>query len=128
MSDSTPTANDFKKVPDLSGAETGVAERRGESSGEKEAAAVAAGTLEEESKRLEHRRSERLRDYIHGAMLGVVLVIGVLIGIAIVVVAWHHLVPESWCWLSGTQLGVLETFLFSGALVSGGARYITARM
>ena len=125
MNDRHPI-DDFKRVPDLGRVETGAAERLGESSGEKEAAAVAAGTLEEQSKRSEHRRSERLRDHIHRAMVCLVWLILFLIVIAILVVSWHHLVPEGWCWLSAIQLGVL--FLFSGALVAGAARYITARV
>jgi len=122
------TQNDFRRVPDLSEAETGAAEQDRESSGEREAAAVAAGTLEEESKRSEHIRSESLRDHVHRGMLALVWLIFILIAFAILVVTWHHLVPESWCWLSNTQLGVLETFLFSGALVSAAAGYIRVRI
>jgi hypothetical protein len=42
--------------------------------GEKEAAAVAAGRLEEESKLAEHRRTERLRNHVNRAAVAMCVI------------------------------------------------------
>jgi hypothetical protein len=64
--------NDFKRIPELAGAETEPASITEHAEGQKEAAAVAAGTLEEESKRAEHCRTERLRNHVNRAAIAAV--------------------------------------------------------
>ena len=48
----------------------------------------------------------------------VVRVIVFVLVVAILIVAWHHLLPESWRWLDADDLSGIMTFLFSGAVIS----------
>lgn len=88
----------------------------------KEAAGAAAGTLEEQTLAL----TQSLRRHINWAVLLLVWLSALLIAIALAVAAFHHLTP--WGWLTESQLAVLDTFLFSGALVSTVGRYISTRI
>ncbi|MDQ6869142.1 MAG: hypothetical protein M3178_12355 [Pseudomonadota bacterium] len=120
--------NDFKRIPELAGAETEPASITGDAEGQKEAAAVAAGTLEEESKRAEHRRTERLRNHVNRAAIAAVWLFFLLFAFGIVAVAWHYLTPEKYAWLSDSQLTTLKTFLASGAITGTAGRYLAARI
>ncbi len=128
MSDEA-AANDFKTIPGPTVAESeGNPAAGGDLSGEKEAAAVAAGTLEEESKKAEHGRSERLRNHIHRAVIGIIWIIFGLAAIALLAVAAHYMLPGRFAWLSDDQLSKLQTFLFSGAVTGAAGRYLTTRV
>jgi hypothetical protein len=64
-----PPTEEFKTVPDLAGTtELRSEDAQGQSSGEKEAAAVASGSLEEETRRAEHGRSERFNPFTEHIM------------------------------------------------------------
>jgi hypothetical protein len=117
--------NDFKRIPELAGTESEPASITGDTEGQKEAAAVAAGTLEEESKRAEHRRTERLRNHVNVAAIAVVWI---FFSLGIIAVAWHYLMPEKYAWLSDSQLTALKTFLASGAITGTAGRYLAARV
>lgn len=111
---------EFRKIPETAGSESHSIP--GDTAGEKEAAALGAGTLEEQSKQL----TQSLRRHINFSILVLVWLSVGLIGTALIVAAIHHL--TLWGWLSEIQLAVLDTFLFSGALVSTAGRYIVARV
>ena len=93
----------------------------------KEEEAVASGSLETqnlEKQRNAHRRGERFRELFS---LGMQLLFGTIILItiiAVLVVAWHHLTPEKYAWLSEDQLQQIRTFLFSGAVISAVSSHI----
>jgi hypothetical protein len=126
MDDEPP--NDFKRIPASAGEETESASVTGDVEGQKEAAAVAAGTLEKESKRAEQSRTERLRNHVNRAAIGAVWLFFSLFSAGIVVVAWHYLMPEKYAWLSDSQLTVVKTFLASGVITGTAGRYLSARV
>ena len=79
----------------------------------------------EERKGIEHeeetnkfRRSEKFRNLFWGGMQWLAGTIIAMTIIVVVVVAFHHLVPDSWSWLTKDQLSDLRTFLFSAAVIS----------
>ena len=126
MNDEQP--NDFKTIPASADAETEPTPVTGDQEGQKEAAAVAAGTLEIESKRAEHRRTERLRDHVNLAAIVAVWFFFFLFVLAIGVIAWHYLTPEKWAWLSDSQLTAVKTFLASSAVTGAAGRYLAVRV
>jgi hypothetical protein len=126
MNDEQP--NDFKKIPELAGAETEAASATTDAKGQKEAAAVAAGTLEEESKRAEHNRTERLRNHVNRAAIVAVWFFFFLFVLAIGVIAWHYLMPEKLALLSDSQLTAVKTFLASSAITGAAGRYLAVRV
>jgi hypothetical protein len=124
-----PPAEDFKIVPDIAGVPEVQPEGLPEpTSGEKEAASLASGTLEEESKKAEHSRTERLRNHVHRAAVCSVWLLFFLVTSALIIVAYHYLVSERYCWLSDGQLTTVTTFLTSGAISAAAVRYMTARI
>jgi hypothetical protein len=124
-----PPIEEFKTVPDLAGTtELRSEDAQGQSSGEKEAAAVAAGTLEDESKKAEHGRIERLRNHVNMAALGGVWLLFFLFTSATLIVALHYMMPTKWCWLTDGQLTAMTTFLTSGAISGAAVRYMTTRI
>src|SRR5829696_8643622 len=88
------SADEFKTVPQLGATELGASVARGESDGEKEAAAVAAGTLEEQSRIL----TQSLRKHTNLAILVLIWLSVILVGMALIVAVFHHLSP--WGWLT----------------------------
>jgi hypothetical protein len=100
----------------------------GDSDARREAAALAAGTLEEESKRGEHRRSERFREHISRVSLVVVWFLFALFAIATLILAFHYLTPKTWGWLEPDQLDTLRTVVFSGAITSTATAYFVKRV
>jgi len=113
--DTAPTAPPFKQIPDTAGSED-AASVPGDTAGQREAAAVGAGTLEEQTRAL----TQSLRRHINFSILVLIWLSVVLVGVALIVAAIHHLSP--WGWLTEMKLAVLDTFLFSGALVSTAGR------
>ena len=90
-----------------------------------DARSIAESGRLEERKDIEHeeeinkiRRNEKFRDLFWGGMQWLVRTIIVMTIIVVLVVAWHHLVPESWGWLTRDRLSDLRTFLFSAAVIS----------
>ena len=74
--------------------------------------------IEHEGETNKFRRSEKFRDLFWGGMRWLVGTIIVMTITVVVVVAFHHLVPESWSWLTKDQLSDLRIFLFSAAVIS----------
>lgn len=128
MNDAPPLSEPLQQVPSLEVAAAPVVTARNDERAQKEAAGFAAGTLEEASRRAEHGRSEQLRTHIHRAVLCGVWLGCVLFVLALLIVAWHYLAPERFGWLSADQLGIVKTFLFSGALVTAGGNYFGKRV
>ena len=59
-----------------------------------EAAAMAAGKLDQESRYREHTRTERIRDHVSRAAICVVWLLFLLYATAFLVLAWHYLAPH----------------------------------
>src|ERR1044071_4148 len=93
----------FKKIPESAGTE---AASGTDIAGEREATALGAGTLEEQTLAL----TRSLRTHINWAILCLVWLSAILIAAALIVVAIHHL--TAWHWLTETQLAILDTLLF----------------
>ena len=72
----------------------------------------------------EHKRNERIRDVIAGGTLWLIRAIILSVFITVIVVAFHHLAPDRWHWLSEDQLTDLRTVLFSGAVVGAVSSYV----
>lgn len=72
----------------------------------------------------EHKRNEEIRDVISSGTLWLIRAIIFSVFITIIVVAFHHLAPENWQWLSEGQLADLRTVLFSGAVVGAVSSYV----
>jgi hypothetical protein len=119
MADDAAPNGGFKRIPDAAVEDLPTS---GDAAGQKEAAAVEAGTLEEQSRVL----TQSIRRHINLSILVLIWLSVALIAIALIVAAIHHL--STWGWLSEIQLSVLDTFLFSGALVSAAGRYIVTRV
>lgn len=90
-----------------------------------DARSIAEARRLEERKDIEHeeeinkiRRSEKFRNLFWSGMQGLVGIIIPIIGIVVLAVAFHHLVPDSWGWLTSDRLSDLRTFLFSAAVIS----------
>ena len=72
--------------------------------------------LEVTELRQEHQRTERLRIWFAIGVRLLVAIIFFWIAIALSVVAWHYLTPESLQWMEPDALGTVSTVLFSGTL------------
>jgi len=127
MSSRTPLSGDRPRVPRVN-AEVTASAKGDDTAAEREAKALAQGTLEEQSKRGEHRRSERLRDNISNVAVIVVWVLFALFVFATLVLAWHYLTPKRWAWLEQDQLDTLRTVVFSGAITSTATAYFVKRV
>lgn len=93
-----------------------------------ESAGFAHKNLEEVAGRNEHTRRQRLLENMSWAAV-IMFWLGVaIVAAAVVSVAWHYLLPESFAWLSTRQLEKLQAMLLSGtvfSLISGyAARYL----
>ena len=89
---------------------------------ESEAAAIAAGNLEEVSQRKEHGRRERFRDHAAIGAIAIFWLVILATCLSIVALAIHFLTP--WGWLDPNQLTALKTYVFSGAVVAAITGYI----
>ena len=84
--------------------------------------------LEQERKRNEHKRTESFRKiYSEGINWTVRLIFGIIIAI-LLVVTWHHLMPEVLRWLEDEDLSRLHSVLFSGAVVSAVTMHINKNL
>jgi len=123
-----PASGDRPRVPKVQAESAASQTGDGNNDAQREAKAFAEGTLEEQSRRGEHRRSERLRDHISTVAVIVVWVLFALFMIASVVLAWHYLTPGKWGWLEESQLNTLRTLVFSGAITSTATAYFVKRV
>jgi hypothetical protein len=121
MANDAGSAGQFKQIPANAGSEDERTPTE-DTAGEREAVALDAGTLEDQTKAL----TQSLRKHVNWAVLLLIWLSAALIAVALIIAAFHHLTP--WGWLTEIQLAVLDTFLFSGALVSTAGRYIVARV
>lgn len=83
---------------------------------EGETRGMAAQDLGAESLRSEHRRKEKLRNVFAAGVRALIIVIFVLIGIALLLVAWHYLGLERYKWIPDEDMKTVSTVLFSGTL------------
>lgn len=72
--------------------------------------------LYEEAKRLDSRRSQKVKDELFWCLRTALRTITVLILAAVTVWAWHLVMPDRWRWLSAEDRDLLQTILLSGAL------------
>jgi hypothetical protein len=91
--------------------------------GAKEAVALANNTLEDESKRNDHKRREGIRDHAKWGAVTLFWIFVVLVIFSIFAFAFHLLMPVAWHWLSLDQQDKIKTILFSGALASVATGY-----
>jgi hypothetical protein len=116
MNDETKPA-DLQEVPGPLKVQADATPALDDKKAEAEAAAISSKTLEQEASANEHTRRERFRNNVaQGALCLVWVVIG-LIAASCLALAWHYLMPEKWAWMSETQLGHVQTFVFSSAVV-----------
>ena len=87
--------------------------------------AVELGNLERSTKRNEHRRRERLRDWLAAGVPGLIVLMAAITALAIMALGWHYLAPAVWAWLSEGQLKAVRTFIFSGAVISAVSTHVT---
>lgn len=93
----------------------------GDQLAEQEAKAIANDELEQKARTADHGRSERLKDHLIKAAIGVFWLTVALAITALVILGWHVLMPDKWCWLSSESVGQLKALL-SGVVLSGGAQ------
>ena len=87
--------------------------------------AAESGDLERSTRRNEHRRRERLRDWLAAGVLGLIALVIAVTAVAIGALGWHYLAPTVWAWLSEEQLKAVRTFIFSGAVISAVSTHVT---
>lgn len=73
-----------------------------------EVTGLAAGTLDAEAKSNEHRRRETLRDVAHGSAVILIVLLVIMAGVAMCIIAFHWLTPESIHFLTPAQIDRLE--------------------
>lgn len=72
--------------------------------------------LEATEARQEHLRREKLRALFAKGVVCLVALVFLLVGCALIAVAWHYLTPVRWHWMEEEALGTVSTVLFSGTL------------
>ena len=87
--------------------------------------AVETEDLERSTRRNEHRRRERLRDWLAAGVLCLIVLMAAITALAIGALGWHYLAPAAWAWLSEEQLKAVRTFIFSGAVISAVSTHVT---
>jgi hypothetical protein len=73
----------------------------------------------QDKKSREHVREQNIKDVIHRVLVNIILVSGVLLGLAVGVRVLHMILPECWNWLSEKQINTLDNlakYAGSGAL------------
>lgn len=66
--------------------------------------------------RQEHQRREKLRAIFAKGVALLVILVFILVGFALLFVAWHYLTPASRHWMEDEALDTVSTVLFSGTL------------
>ena len=77
-----------------------------------------------EEKTNKHRRAEKFRDLFSRGIQWLIRIVIFVMVVTLLVVAWHHLTPAHWHWLTTDQLADLRTFIFSGAVISAVTTHI----
>ena len=95
---------------------------------EGEISALKAQALSAESQRNEHNRNEKLRNVVAWGVSILLLVIFCLAVIALLILAWHYLGPESLKWMSDENLSLVSTILSSGAISAFLGHYVRIRI
>ena len=121
-------SSDKPRVPKVQAEADASQSAGGDKEAKREARAFAEGTLEEQSRRGEHRRSERFRDHISNVAVTVIWLLFSLFIVATLILTWHYLTPEKWGWLNAEQLNTLRTVVFSGAITSTATAYFVKRI
>lgn len=85
-------------------------------------------TLDSLGRKKEYERKEKLRD-VFGMGARCLLGLGFfIVGISLMLVAWHYLTPDSWHWMLGDRLDTMRTALFSGGLFAFLGLYVRDRI
>lgn len=88
---------------------------------QKEAVALADGTLEDLAKAGEHTRNEKIRNAVGTAGVWVVWILFIIVVAAVITVSWHYIMPEKWTWLTPQQVSDLK-----GPLIGAGTGFAGA--
>ena len=78
---------------------------------------IARGRLDlnEEAKRSEHRRRERLHDALSAGGITLVRILTEMVILIIAIMGWHYFGPEKWAWMSSEQIDRAETAIAGSA-------------
>lgn len=71
---------------------------------------------EKEAKRRDAQRTQKVKDELFWCLRTALRTITVLVLAAVIVWAWHLVMPDRWRWLSAEDRDLLQTILLSGAL------------
>lgn len=113
-------------VPDFS---SPIVENSPDNKSEKEAAAIAAGTLDEAAKRNEHDRTEKFRDAVALAVLILFWIAFAAMVVATIIWFWHLITPPGWChFLEEKQLDKIGNLLMGGITTSFLSNYAKKRL
>ena len=72
---------------------------------------MATGSLDDARRRGEHRRTEVLRDSVADVVNWGVYGLAGIAAILVVVVVFHHILPEYWHWVEPEVISTLTKFL-----------------
>lgn len=95
---------------------------------ENEISAIKNLALSAESQRNEHNRNEKLRNVIASGVRSLFFVIFCLVGIALLILAWHYLGPEDRRWVSDENLRFVGAILSSGTISAFLGHYVRDRL
>ena len=84
--------------------------------------------LDARSHAREHTRKEELRDLFALGVRWVLQLVFVLIGAALICLAWHYLAPPEWGWMPEDNMETITTALFSGTLFGFLGLYVRDRI
>jgi len=62
----------------------------------------------------EHDRDRITKNIISWCMRGLIILVFLVIGLAIIALGWHTLLPEKWHWLTTKQFTDVKNFMLSG--------------
>lgn len=95
---------------------------------ENEISATKNQALSAESQRNEHNRNEKLRNVIALGVRGLLFVIFLLVGISLLILAWHYLGPEDRRWISDENVRFVGAILSSGTISAFLGHYVRDRL
>lgn len=94
-----------------------------------EAVQVSSGVdLESDGKTQEHQRHQTFRNHANKLSISLLWIVGALLGIALVIYAWHLLAPPRLHWMLPTALDRVGSLLGTAILSSALTQYVSKRM
>ena len=107
-------------VPDTSGTKDELATD--------EAKAIGDRSLQKDADSQEHGRHQKFRNHINHATLIIFWSVVVCLVVSIFIFSYHMLTPETWHFLSQSQVDTLKTVLSGAILSSAMSGYVNSRM